>query len=351
MKNTFSLSLLFLTSVFFYGQEVETIKTTFSGFLETYYSLDFNQPKTEGKLPFLYNYNRHNEFSINIGLVRAKVEYKNTYANIALYSGTYVEDNYASEKIKYIGEAFVGLNLDKNNKHTLEVGILPSYIGFETAVSHSNLTLTRSLLAENSPYFMTGIKYNYKPSDQWNFAALLTNGWQRINKPQKDIAPSLGTQVVYKQDASSTFNWSTFIGKEYNGTDFKMRYFSNLYLDKKWNDKWRTIAGFDYGIQTLEESKTASWLSPVFIAQYSINSKLQTALRAEYYQDKKNAIIATSDAFKTFGTSLNFDYLPNSKVKLRTEARYLRSKKDIFIKGSGFTNSNFFVTTSLSFEF
>lgn len=350
-KILLTFTLLVLINSF--SQEKSELKTTFSGFVETYYSYDFNQPLTDAKLPFLYNYNRHNEFNINIGLLRAKVEYENAYAVLSLQSGTYVDDNYANEKIKYLNEAYVGLYLDQSKKHAIEVGILPSYIGFESATTSSNLTLTRSILADNSPYFMTGVKYNYKPSDKWNFAALLTNGWQRINKPQKDVAPSLGTQIVYKSSANSTLNWSTFVGKEFNGIDYTMRYFSNLYFDKKWNDKWRTIAGFDYGLQDLssKNNSSASWLSPVFIAQYSINSKWQTAFRTEYYQDEKNVIIAANDEFKTLGFSLNFDYLHNSKVKLRTEARYFDSKKEVFAKGSDLVNSNFFLTTSLSFEF
>lgn len=335
------------------AQEDKELKTTFSGFLETYYAYDFNTPNSEQKLPFMYNYNRHNEFNINIGLLRAKVEYDNAYAIVSLQSGTYVEDNYANEKIKYVNEAYVGLYFDQSKKQSIEVGILPSYIGFESATTASNLTLTRSLLAENSPYFMTGIKYNYKPSDKWNFAALLTNGWQRINKPQKDVLPSFGTQIVYKSNANSTLNWSTFIGKEFNGIDFTMRYFSNLYYDKKWNDKWRTILGFDYGLQDLSSTNnpSASWLSPIIVAQYSINSKWQTAFRTEYYQDEKNVIIDTNDEFKTLGFSLNFDYLPNSKVKLRTEARYFQSQEKVFVKNDSLIDNNFFVTTSLSFEF
>lgn len=241
------------------------------------------------------------------------MEYDNAYAIVSLQSGTYVEDNYVNETPKILNEAYIGLFIDSAKKQTIEVGILPSYIGFESAITASNLTLTRSLLADNSPYFMTGIKYNYKPSDKWNFAALLTNGWQRINKPQKDVLPSFGTQIVYKSNANSTLNWSTFIGKEFNGIDFTMRYFSNLYYDKKWNDKWRTILGFDYGLQDLSSTnnQSASWLSPVIMAQYSINSKWQTAFRTEYYQDEKNVIIDTNDEFKTLGFSLNLDYLPN----------------------------------------
>lgn len=337
----------------FYAQEKSEVKVSFSGFFETYYAFDFNQPTSETKLPFMYNYNRHNELNINIGMIRAKLEYENVYGSIALQSGTYVDDNYANEKIKYLNEAYIGLYLDKQKKQTVEVGILPSYIGFESAVTASNLTLTRSILAENSPYFMTGVKYNYKPSDKWNFAAYITNGWQRINKPQKDIAPSFGTQINYKSSSNSTLNWSTFIGKEFNGIDYSMRYFSNLYWDKIWNDKWRTIAGFDFGMQDLSSnnSEFGNWFSPIFITQYSISKKWQSAFRMEYYQDQKNVIIATNNEFKTFGTSFNLDYLINSKVKFRTEARYLDSKEMVFVKGNDFVNNNFFLTTSLSFEF
>ena len=352
MKNKLILFLLSTTSLSF-AQEKSDLKVTFSGFLETFYAFDFNQPQTESKLPFMYNYNRHNEFNVNIGLVRAKLEYQNVYANIALQLGTYVDDNYTNEKIKYLNEAFIGLYLDKTKKHTFEVGILPSYIGFESATTASNLTLTRSILAENSPYFMTGIKYNYKPSDKWNFTALITNGWQRISKPQKDLAPSFGTQISYKPSSISTLNWSTFIGKEFNGIDFSMRYFSNFYWDKTLNNKWRTIIGFDYGLQDTSSKNEVynCWLSPVFIAQYSINQKWQTAFRTEYYQDKENIIIATNDEFETFGFSLNFDYLFNSKVKFRTEARYFDSKEKVFLKSEDLVNSNFFLTSSLSFEF
>lgn len=344
------LSFFLLSTQFIFSQD-RTVKYEFSGYIETYYSFDFNQPDTNEKLPFIYSYNRHNEFNLNIGLLRTKVEYENVYAVLSLHSGTYVEDNYASEKIKFLNEAYLGLNLDKTQ--SIEFGILPSYIGFETATSNSNLTLTRSILADNSPYFITGIKYNYKPSDKWNYGLFVTNGWQRINKPNKNITPSLGTQIQYKYPSNSILNWSTFIGKEFNGIDYSFRYFSNLYWDCKWNNKWRTITGFDYGLQnsSISNTKFSTWLSPVFIAQYTINTKWQTAFRTEYYQDKENIIIAINDSFETLGFSLNFDYLPNSKVKFRTEARYLKSNDSIFLNEDVFTDNNFFLTTSLSFEF
>lgn len=352
MKKIIVLLALLLSTIF-YALEKTDLKVTISGFIETYYAFDFNQPITDYKLPFMYNFNRHNEFNINIGLLRAKVDYENAYASIALQSGTYVDDNYANEKIKYLNEAFVGVYLDEAKKNAIEAGILPSYIGFESATSASNLTLTRSLLAENSPYFMTGVKYNYKPNEKWNFAALVTNGWQRINRPEKDVIPTFGTQINYKYSENSTLNWSTFIGKEYYNSELGMRYFSNLYWDYKWNSKWRTITGFDFGLQDTSSTnqKHESWLSPILIAQYSMTNKWQSAFRVEYYQDSKNVMVATNEGFETFGYSINLDYLVNSKVKWRTEARYLDSKQKVFAKDDDWVNSNFFLTTSLSFEF
>lgn len=342
--------ILILFPFVHFSQEKDSLKIKVSGFLETYYSYDFSNPTTDAKLPFTYNYNRHNEFNVNNGLIRTQLEYGKTYASIAVHAGTYVDDNYAAEDIKLFSEAYVGMYLNDNKKSSIEVGIMPSYIGFESAITATNLTLTRSILAENSPYFMTGIKYKYVPNDKWSFSGLVTNGWQRIHKPQKDVAPALGTQIVYKPSEKATLNWSTFIGKEFYGTELAMRYFSNLYWDNSWNSKWRTILGFDFGIQDSATSNDEHlyWMSPVLIAQYSINSKWQTAVRFEYYQDEDNVIIATSDAFKTSGASVNFDYLPNTKVKLRTEARYFDSKYPIFFDDK---SNNFFVTTSLSFEF
>ena len=342
-----------LFSCFSWAQDTLTndkVNVDFSGYMDGYYAYDFNNSKQLTKQPFFYNHNRHNEFNINIALFRGVITYENIYAKLSFQAGTYVDDNYSNERLKNINEAYFGVYLDTAKKHTIEMGIFSSYIGFESAITGTNLTLTRSILAENSPYFMTGLKYNYNLSKKWILSGLITNGWQRIAKPNNSIPPSFGTQIVYKPSETSLLNWSTFVGKEnYNGA-FGMRYFSNVFWDATWDSKWRTIIGFDFGMQkltTLNESY-AKWWSPVFITQYAINSNWKTAARLEYYQDKHNVIISNSNPFSTYGYSLNFDYLFNTKAKFRVEARYLDSKEPLFNNNA---TDNFSITTSLSFEF
>lgn len=328
----------------------DKVNINFSGYIDGYYAYDFRNSKQLTKQSFFYNHNRHNEFNINLALVSAFVSYQNIYAKLSFHGGTYVDDNYINENTKNINEAYLGIYLDSAKKSNIEFGIFSSYIGFESAITGTNLTLTRSILAENSPYFMTGVKYNYKPSNKWMFSGMLSNGWQRISKQDKRIAPAIGTQLIYKPLDNSTFNWSTFFGKEYYGTHLGMRYFSNLYWDKSWNSKWRTILGYDFGIQETnsKNNKFYHWMSPVLIAQYTINDKWQSAVRFEYYQDKENIIITTSSPFDTKGYSLNFDYNINSKAKFRIEGRYLDSKEAIFYNNN---SNNFSFTTSMSYEF
>ena len=73
------------------------------------------------------------------------------------------------------------------------------------------------------------------------------------------------------------------------------------------------------------------------------------AYRIEYYQDKKNAIISNLLPFETIGNSINFDFLANSKFKIRTEGKWYHATENIF--DSGNKKDNFSVTTTMSFEF
>lgn len=134
-----------------------------TGYTEIYYQYDFNKP-ADGKRPgFIYNHNRHNEVNLNLGYLKASYNGKNSRVNLAAAAGTYMNANYSAEPgvLKNIQEANAGLRVSKKQNIWLDAGILPSHIGFESAVSKDCPTLTRSLLAENSPYFETGAKLTY----------------------------------------------------------------------------------------------------------------------------------------------------------------------------------------------
>lgn len=331
---------------------------TFSGYIEAYYSYDFNKPASHERPGFLYNFNKHNEVNLNLGLFKVNYNTENVRANLAVMAGTYAQYNLAAEQglLKNIYEANVGIKISKKNNLWIDAGVMPSHIGFESAIGKDNWTLTRSLLAENSPYYEAGVKIGYTTKNEKIYAAAMyLNGWQRIQKVPGNQTPAFGTQLTIKPSSKVTLNWSTYLGNEQPDSTKQWRYFNNVYGIFQFTDSFGLTAGFDIGTQQKSKgsSRYNTWYTPILIARYSPNDKIRLAARGEYYADKNGVIISTGtpNGFKTFGYSANFDYLPAQNVMFRLEARAFKSKDGIFTKNEMADSQNFFVTTSVAISF
>lgn len=331
---------------------------SFYAVADIFYTYDFNTPATGFRQPFLYNHNRHNEFNLNLGLLRASVTHDKYRAAVGLQAGTYAQDNYAAEQelLQHVFEAHAGISLNRQNSLWLDAGIFGSHIGFESAISSENWTPTRSLLAENSPYFLSGAKLSYSPSDEWLFAALLANGWQRIQRVPGSSLPAAGTQIQYTKNELFTLNWSTFIGSDDPDSTRRMRYFNNVYGQFQLTNRLGLIAGFDIGLQQISpgSKEYGRWLSPVIIARYMLSKQWATAVRAERYTDPEGVIIPAinSNNFSTTGFSANIDYQPAEAVMWRLEGRWFNSPEPIFqTESSRFVRDNFFITSTLTVSF
>jgi hypothetical protein len=358
MKKIISIVLIAFGFTISNAQEKTPSPFTFSGYIDTYYSYDFGNPDNHTRPGFMYSYNRHNEATLNLGLAKVNYAKDNIRGNFALMAGTYAQYNMSAEQdlMKNIYEANVGVKVSKTANLWVDAGVMPSHIGFESAIGKDCMNLTRSILADNSPYYEAGVKLGYtSKSEKWYLAAMYLNGWQRIQKVDGNQTPAFGTQVTYKPSGKVTLNWSTYVGNEQPDSDRKWRYFNNFYGQFKVSDKTSLVAGFDIGAQQKlrASSDYNMWFSPVIIAQYKPSAKTQVAARGEYYSDKNGVIIATGtpNGFKTFGYSANFDYLVSDNVMFRIEARSLNSKDAVFLKNNDPTNSNFFITTSMAISF
>ncbi|HNG37201.1 MAG TPA: porin [Nitrosomonas sp.] len=332
---------------------------TFGAYAETYYSYDFNNLINNTKPPFLFSFNKNNEASVNLAFLKGSYVTDRVRANLGLAAGTYMNANYAAEPgiLGNLFEGNAGIKLSGGNNLWLDVGVFPSHIGFESAVGKDNWTLTRSLVAENTPYFESGAKISYtSDNDKWFLSALILNGWQHIKPVDGNTIPAFGTQITYKPSPRVTLNSSTFLGSDKPDSARQMRYFHNFYAIFKLNDTLSTTIGFDIGVEqrTKDSSNMNTWFNPTMILRYTPTIKTAVAIRAEYYDDKHGVIIAsdTSNGFKTWGFSANFDYNITSNLLWRIEARTLQSKGDIFIVNDGFArDSNTFITTSLAASF
>ncbi|MEJ7826877.1 MAG: porin [Segetibacter sp.] len=342
-----------------FSQDTLTKKATLESrvYLDAYYSYDFSRPATHLKAPFLYNHNRHNEVNLNLAVASLSYKGTRTRGNLGLMTGTYTQYNLAAEPdvLQHIFEANAGLKLSTANELWLDFGVLPSHIGFESAISKDCLTLTRSILAESSPYYEAGARLSYSAkNEKWYLAALLLNGWQRIRRIDRNNTPAFGTQVTYKPTDKLSFNSSTFIGNDKPDSIKQWRYFHNLHAIWQLSKNWGLTLGFDYGMEQKHAGATSfnNWYSPVAIVRYERN-KLAIAARAEYYSDKTGVIVPLVNAnpFQMQGYSINADRKISNNAIWRVEWRKLRSQHPYFEQSNGFASSNSFVTTSVVIDF
>lgn len=331
---------------------------TISGYVETYYAYDFNEPENNTRPAFFYSHNRHNEVALNLGFIKAAYNSGSVRVNLALMAGTYANANLAAEEgvLKNVYEANAGVKLSKKANLWVDAGIFASHIGFESAVGKDCWTLTRSMLADNSPYYESGAKLSYtSPSGKWFLSGLILNGWQRIQRPDGNKTITFGHQLTYRTNEKVTLNSSSFVGNDKPEAEKRMRYFHNLYGQFQLTDKFGLIAGFDIGAEQQAKGSESynAWYSPVLIAQYRLTNKMTIAVRGEYYSDENGVIVATDTAngFKTLGYSANFDYNIYENVVWRLEARSLNSEDNIFLKGNETGNTNSFITTALAISF
>jgi hypothetical protein len=331
---------------------------SFNGFVEAYYGYDFNKPADNNRPSFFYSHNRHNEFNINLAYLKGTYSTEKVRANLALGVGTYMNANYAAEPgtLKNIYEADAGVKISKSKNLWIDAGVLPSHIGFESAHSPECWILTRSIIADNSPYFEGGAKISYTTDNsKWSADVFALNGWQRIQRVLGNSLMSWGTQLQFRPSAKLTLNYSTFLGTDKPDSLRLWRHFHNIYCIFQITDKVGLILDFDIG----QEQKTKgvsdynTWYGTAGILRFMPNSNWAFALRGEYYNDEKGVIISTGalNGFKTFGASFNVDRSIGDHFLWRTEIKTLKSKDKIFAKGNNLVKTNTAITTSFALTF
>lgn len=358
MKKIF-FALMSLVSLNCIAQKDSTINPlSINGYVETYYSYDFSNPSDHNRPGFVYSHNRHNEVNLNLGFIKMAYATDKVRANLALMTGTYANANLAAEPgvLKNIFEANAGVKISKKKNLWVDAGIFASHIGFESAIGKDCWNLTRSILADNSPYYESGFKVSYtSDNEKWFLSGLILNGWQRIQRVNGNNTPAFGHQLTFKPNSKVTLNSSSFVGSDTPDSTRQMRYFHNLYGQFQLTEKFGMILGYDIGAQQKAKNSNDyyTWYSPVLILKYAPTEKISIAARGEYYSDANGVIVSTGslNGFQTYGYSLNLDYQIMNNVLWRMEGRGFTSKDKIFILNDNTSSQNYFLTTALAIAF
>jgi hypothetical protein len=323
-----------------------------SGGIDVYYAYDFTAPMGNKRLYTTQAY-KHNEFNLNWGFIKADYAVDQVRGTFALQTGTYVQANYAAESnelTQLIAQANVGVRVLNNT--WLDVGILPSHIGYESTFSFNNEIYTRALMAENSPYYEAGAQVTTAVSDKITAKVLVLNGWQNIHETNQ--AKSIGFGISYVPSNKLSLSYSNYYGNEApDSLKAKRRFFHSMHAKYTITDKLTLATCVDYGRQEqLGSNNKAQWFAGMIISRYQISPIFAIAGRAEHYNDPSQLIVFTNtpNGFQTSSASLNIDYKPAEQFLWRLEIRGYVSRDKVFFGKEGSQDDNLLIVSSMSIK-
>jgi len=344
--------LFFLLSLRAGAQDSSAFKL--SGYGEVYYSFDFAKPANGERPDFLYNHKRHNEFNVNLLLLQGAYERDGLRGAMGLMAGNYAQYNLAHEPevMRHIYEARVGLRLSKRRELWVDAGIFPSHIGWESAIGMDCMTLTRSIVAENSPYYEAGAMLSYKPR-RTTFALLALNGWQTIQREPGNQRPAFGTQLKFDNEEGTVINWSTFVGSMGPDSTGAWRVYNNFYAQNE-GDNYGMLLGVDVGVQegqrgVVNAGDASGWFTVVGIYRQRIIGSWWGVGRIEYFLDDQGVVISGP---ALLGASLGVDLRLGDRAAWRIEGRLLGSNEAWSPMPDGtFQQTNTAINTALAIRF
>ncbi|HPH81649.1 MAG TPA: outer membrane beta-barrel protein [Flavobacteriales bacterium] len=337
----------------------EAGKIVLSGYVDTYYGFDFNQPPQSDR-PYTVSSPRHNEVNINLAYLGVNYSNEKVRGRFIPGFGNYMNSNYATEigSLKNIVEANAGVRLSKKNDIWIDAGVMGSPYTNESAISRDHLMYTRSFAPEFVPYYLTGVKLSGKLSPKITGYFYILNGWQHITDTNNPL--SIGTQIEYRPTSKLLINWNTYVGDEYSTQTptFGIRYFSDIYVIFNPDGKFTFTSCFYAGNQQIRQpgivDSYAQWWQANFIARYSFNKTSSISGRLEYFNDPEKiqiSPITNSPQFSTASTGLCYNYKITRNALFRVEYRNYFSEKPVYLRQNRNVNNDNLLISNLTVWF
>ncbi len=306
-------------------------KVTFSGYIDTYYMANLNNPASrsnlgtsglnEDGLPSVGNARAFDQKSgqFSLGLIQTKVAYTSdkldavadiTFgpnSDIANY-GNYVGPLGAGSTALAIKQAY--LTYKFNEKFSVTAGQFGTHIGYEVIDAPVNYNYSLSNLFNNGPFYHVGAKAQYSFSEKAYLMAGVVNNIDNINDNNK--AKAIISQFFFSPATNFNvyLNWigSNEVSKD--GAPAKGNFYSLFDLATTYQITESFFLGLNaaYGTNkttdlTTNATSTPKWGGIAAYTNYAFTDKFGLGLRYEHFDNTKgDRAVRNGDGS---GTSVN----------------------------------------------
>lgn len=327
-----------------------------SGFIDSLYSYNFNQPDTLVNRGRLFDYHP-NSYNINVAkLVIQKGVSPDSRAGflVDLYWGrdsqiiTPVglgkpDDEFAlqqayAECLIPAGNVVPGLN-----DVDLKVGQFMSLLGTEYNESKDNWNSSQGFLsAFATPSTHTGAMATYTFNNGWDVSLGVANGWDVTDDVNnaKTILTHFGMNAIpMPGDSELDVQWNGAFGAEQAANDHSYRYETDIIvvyrtpwkpLTLMYNFGYTSEEDFLFSDALMDTADTANWYGHAFYARIDVNEQWSFSGRGELFYDTDGVLIVPGTATDYWEITGTLEFRPWKNTITRLEYRYDSADHDVF---------------------
>jgi hypothetical protein len=229
---------------------------------DTPYATSFFTPEIRADVSYTYDYNhpaddtivgssevfRAQEVVLTDLAVGGNFHYDHVQARILSQTGLYstaTPRNDAStargqwdlaDAYRYLSEANAGYHFDVQHGLNVDAGIFLSYVGLFSFYQFDNWAYQPSYVSSNTPWFFTGVRVQYFPTEHLKIEPWFINGWQSYGRFNN--RPGLGGQILWRPNGKLQILGNQYgYGEDALGIPTRTRYHTDDSIEYKYLDR------------------------------------------------------------------------------------------------------------------
>jgi hypothetical protein len=327
-------------------------KTELAGFVDMYYSYNFNEPTTGALTPLRNFDSQHNQFSFALAELafikpataddRAGFRLDLGYGPVADAVNAF---DPAGEVFRNIQQGYLSYLAPVGTGLSVDVGKFVTQHGAEVIEAKDNWNYSRSLLfALAIPYYHMGVRLGYSPNEQVTLGASVVNGWN--NSTDNNAGKTYGLMAIIKPTASLSIVQNYMGGPEQTDNSDDWRHLSDTTATYTVNERLTVMGNYDYGH---DSALGQTWQGVAVYAKAQTNDYFAVIPRFEYLNDEDGFMTGVSQKVKEF--TLTAEVKHSQGLIARFEYRRDWSDVDYFIKGTGVRSNQDTFTVGVVYAF
>jgi len=332
-----------------YGQKADSAsKLKISGYVDAYYARYSDSVGQGNYQKFPAASPRSNSFGLNVAQITEQYTSAKIRSTATLHFGDLPNASW-SPIYNYIQEANVGFSL--SSKFWIDAGFFKTHIGTEALLPKDNIASSASIITFYEPWWQSGVKFSYTPSDKFQAAIFLENGYNEFVATNRKKA--IGLLFTYALGDKGSIGYYNLIG---DGTPDNiktphLRFLNNLVFNYQFCKKFKAVVGVDFISQQnsslADSTKNAYVYSSILTLNYIFNPIWGIYCRAETFNDADGFLTGTIidsknkvTGYKLTGITLGIEYKPTENSYIRLEGRTLQmdAAQKIFRTSGAFTS-------------